>query len=78
MGKARITESVLWVIGSVDLVLFDATTATFTGPALERVPLFLVNGAGRSSSLMEAKLVAQAELFRLFADDLRDGRMGHG
>ena len=70
LGKAKITESVLWVIGSVDLVLFDARSMTFTGPALERVPLFLVNGLGRKASLFEAQLVAQAELFRLFADDL--------
>ena len=33
------------------------------------MPLFLVNGLGRKASLFEAKLVAQAELFRLFADD---------
>jgi hypothetical protein len=72
LGKAaKITGSVRWVIGSVDLVLFDARTATFTGPELERVPLYLVNGAGRSAALLQAKLVAQAELFRLFADDLR-------
>ena len=75
LGKAKVTESVKWVIGSVDLVLFDACTATFTGPALERVPLFLVNGAGQSASLLQAKLVAQAELFRLFADDLHSERM---
>ena len=71
LGKAKITGSVWWVIGSVDLVLFDARSATFTGPELERVPLYLVNGAGRSAALLQAKLVAQAELFRLFADDLR-------
>lgn len=69
LGKQKLTEQVMWVTGSVDLTLFDSRTATFTGPALERVPLFLVNGAGRSASLFEAKLVAQAELFRLFAND---------
>ena len=69
LGKAKLTESVLWVTGSVDLVLFNARTGTFTGPSLDRVPLFLVNGAGRSASLREAKLVAQAELFSLFMDD---------
>jgi hypothetical protein len=34
-----------------------------------------VNGAGQSASLLQAKLVAQAELFRLFADDLHSERM---
>ena len=37
--------------------------------ALDRVPLYLVNGAGYGASLLEAKLIAQAELFRLFQDD---------
>ena len=40
-----------------------------SGPALDRVPLYLVNGAGYGASLLEAKLIAQAELFRLFQDD---------
>jgi hypothetical protein len=70
LGKAKITHTDAWVTGSVDLVLFDARSGTFTGPDLERVPLFLVNGAGRTASLREAQLVAQAELFRLFQDDL--------
>ena len=70
LGKAKVTHQDLWVAGSVDLVLFDARSGTFTGPGLERVPLFLVNGAGRKASLREAQLVAQAELFRLFHEDL--------
>ena len=70
LGKAKITHTESWVTGSVDLVLFDARSGTFTGQAMERVPLFLVNGAGRTASLREAQLVAQAELFRLFQDDL--------
>jgi hypothetical protein len=69
LGKPKITGFVRWVTGSVDLVMFDARTATFSGLALERVPLFLVNGLGRTAALFEAKLVAQAELFRLFEDD---------
>ena len=69
LGKSKVTESVRWVTGSVDLVLFDARTATFTGPVLDHVPLFLLNGLGRTATLFEAKLVAQAELFRLFDDD---------
>ena len=36
---------------------------------MDRVPLYLVNGAGYGASLLEAKLIAQAELFRLFQDD---------
>ena len=75
LGKSKVTEDVRWVIGSVDLVLFDARTATFTGPALDRVPLFLVNGLGRTASLFEAKLVAQAEIFRLFNTDWGNWRL---
>ena len=70
LGKQKFTESVKWVTGSVDVTLYDACSATFTGPTLEHVPLFLVNGTGYSASILEAKLVAQAALFRLFEDDL--------
>ena len=69
LGKSEVTEDVLWATGSIDLVLFDARSGTYTGPALDRVPLYLVNGAGYGASLLEAKLIAHAELFRLFQDD---------
>ena len=66
MGKSEVTEDVLWATGSIDLVLFDARSGTYTGPALDRVPLYLVNGAGYGASLLEAKLIAHAELFASF------------
>ena len=69
LGKQKYDHSTGWAIGSVDVALFDARTASFTGPKLHNVPLFLVNGCGRSSAVMEAKLVAYAELFRFTEDD---------
>ena len=69
LGTAKLTQDELWTTGSVDLVLFDARFGTFTGPALESVPLFLVNGGGRNASLLEAKLISQAELFRLLGTE---------
>ena len=56
LGKAKITHDESWVTGSVDLVLFDARCGTFTGPIIERVPLFLVNGAGRMPHSLSHRL----------------------
>lgn len=70
LGAQTFSEIVQWTIGSVDLQIFDARDGTFTGPKLHGVPLFFVNGAGRTAAISQAQLVAQAELFHLFEDDL--------
>jgi hypothetical protein len=69
LGKQHFSHSTVFATGSVDLVLFDARTASFTGPELHNVPLFLVNGTGRSSALLRAQRVAQAALAELKPDD---------
>jgi hypothetical protein len=74
-GKKGVSRTVDWAIGSVDLQIFDARSGTFTGPELHRMPLFLVDGAGNTAALTQAKLMAQAELCRLARGDREDDRL---
>ena len=68
-GKTHRTSSTHAVVGCADVVLFDPSSMTYSGPVLKSVPLCFINGTGLSVSLEEAFKGALAQLFKQARDE---------